>query len=280
MVTYHHKNILDGEIPGGIYLCQVGENVSCGACCGLYNVADPSREALAEMLTLRTRAFAEVPRTVEGILSFKDETEHRECQIRPYPEFHHCPYIGLIGDSLSRAGCLLHPLGKGNRGVDFRGLSYYGGMACRTYFCPACKELPPLYKKLIRALAGDWYLYGLIVTEKQLLTAFFGEMEIRLGRTLCEGDFENIMGNPAKVRCMRTFLQYRIQRPAAGSEPLCNYFFEDGLYGRKNTDDTGAGGKKSRYFRIFRELAWEFETADALREAEKNLDEILECLTR
>jgi hypothetical protein len=55
---------------------------------------------------------------------------------QPFPEFHHCPYVGLIGNELSRVGCLLHPMAEGNTGVDFRGLSYYGGMACRIYFCP------------------------------------------------------------------------------------------------------------------------------------------------
>lgn len=39
-----------------VYLCQAGPNVSCD--CGLYNVADPSAEALEAMLVRRTRWFA------------------------------------------------------------------------------------------------------------------------------------------------------------------------------------------------------------------------------
>jgi hypothetical protein len=44
---------LDHQVPGGIYLCQVNENVSFGACCGLYNVADPSEQNLTNILDYR-----------------------------------------------------------------------------------------------------------------------------------------------------------------------------------------------------------------------------------
>jgi hypothetical protein len=37
---------LDHQVPGGIYLCQVNEKVSCGVCCGLYNVAYPTKQNL------------------------------------------------------------------------------------------------------------------------------------------------------------------------------------------------------------------------------------------
>ncbi len=114
---------LDSDVPGGVYLCQISERISCGACCGLYNVADPSREGLTRMLAARTDAFAEVDRDVDAILSFKREVEAPENQERPFPDFHHCPYIGLVGRNHSRVGCLLHPLAKGNGGVDFRGVS-------------------------------------------------------------------------------------------------------------------------------------------------------------
>ena len=45
---------LDGENVSAVYLCQVGERVSCGACCGLYNVADLSRDSLEDRLARRT----------------------------------------------------------------------------------------------------------------------------------------------------------------------------------------------------------------------------------
>jgi hypothetical protein len=53
---------MDNSVPGGVYLCQINERVSCGACCGLYNVADVSSEELTEILIRRTEAFERISR--------------------------------------------------------------------------------------------------------------------------------------------------------------------------------------------------------------------------
>jgi len=267
---------LDDKTPGGVYLCQVNEHISCAACCGLYNVADPSRKALTEMLAFRSRAFASVPRTLEGILAFQKELESKECQDRPYPGFHHCPFIGLIGENLSRAGCLLHPMAAGNNGVDFRGLSYYGGMACRSYFCPACKELPQRYKQIVRAAAQDWYSFGLVATELGLLNAFFREMEKRLAKNI---NAEDIIGNERKLSLIRKFLDYRIYWPFGSGATLCNYFFEDQMYRRSPVNYARAGVNSSPYDLIFRELESCFFSRDALHRAEKMLDDLFSRIT-
>ena len=129
-------NLPGPSAPGGVYLCQVNQQVSCGACCGLYNVAEVSRDALESMLTDRTRNFARVPREADAIVAFGRQVLKKLRGRAPFPDFHHCPFVGLVGQSFARVGCLLHPLAAGNDGVDYRGLSYYGGMACRVYFCP------------------------------------------------------------------------------------------------------------------------------------------------
>ena len=140
-------------VPGGVYLCQVDENVSCGACCGLYNCPDASRAYLQERLAFRTERFREVPRDTDAIDAFREQMERRESRQRPYPDFYHCPFLGLVGRENSRVGCLLHPLAEGNQGVDLRGLSFYGGLACREYFCPSHRNLPPVYKTIIKSVA-------------------------------------------------------------------------------------------------------------------------------
>ncbi len=271
-----HLKHLDKQTPGGVYLCQVNEHISCGACCGLYNVADASREALTEMLAFRSRAFADVPRTLEGILAFQKEIESKECQDRPYPGFHHCPFTGLIGENLSRAGCLLHPMADGNKGVDFRGLSYYGGMACRSYFCPACKQLPERYKQIIRYAAHDWYIFGLIATELGLLNAFFREVEKRIDRNVNPEDFT---GNQKRIEVVREFLHYRIKWPFRRNTNICNYFFEDHLYRRTPVNYTPAGVSSSPYDVIFRELESHFPAPDALQNAEAMLDDLFRRLS-
>lgn len=95
------------------------------------------------MLERRTRQFGAVPREIEAILEFGDkETERFAKTGRPLPEFHHCPYLGFIGEEKSRVGCMLHPMAEGNRGTDFRGLSHYGSMTCSIYFCPTHTRIP------------------------------------------------------------------------------------------------------------------------------------------
>ena len=82
-----------------VYLCQISPKVSCGACCGLYNVADPSYQALEAVLMRQTQWFADVPRTVAGIDAFRIRVEGSEPQERPFADFHHCPFLGMIADT-------------------------------------------------------------------------------------------------------------------------------------------------------------------------------------
>jgi hypothetical protein len=264
---------MENTVPGGVYLCQVSETVSCGACCGLYNVADPSRAAMTAMLERRTDAFSGVARTVAGILAFKASVEARENQARPYPDFHHCPYIGLIGRRRSRVGCLLHPMADGNGGVDFRGISFYGGMACRIYFCPATKTLPPRWKEALRAAAPDWYHYGLLVTEKGLIQAFFQALEARLGREITATDFGP---DPASIRALSDLFALKAEwphRPPGASTP-CNYFFEDNLYPTAPVVYPDGRGPSACHD-LFVALNSHFPSADALETAETALSALL-----
>jgi hypothetical protein len=273
----HYFTETDTKAPDSVYLCQVSEDIACAACCGLYNVADASRESLTAMLIRRTELFAQTPRNIDDILDFKEKIEAEECQERPFPEFHHCPYIGLAGEKYSRPGCLLHPLARGNNGTDFRGLSFYGGMACRIYFCPSCRSLPKVYKEIVREISQDWYLYGLVMTEKEMLKAFFGEIKNRLGHPL---EISDIIGNENREQIVREFLNLKISwqfRPRASAGPA-NYFFEDQLYLKPRVNYEAAGVSNSRYDAIFRELKSEFDSAGDLHSAESLLDALFDRL--
>ncbi len=270
---------MDNEVPGGVYLCQVNERISCGACCGLYNVADASRSALTAMLTYRTEAFAKVPRNMDAIVAFQHKIEARELSERPFPEFHHCPYIGLVGKRRLRVGCLLHPLAEGNKGVDFRGLSFYGGMACRVYFCPSCHNLPRAYKEIVQEVSEDWYLYGLVITETKMLSAFFREVERRLKKPVRK---EDIVGNKRRMETVREFLRLKLDWPyqSQPSTGLGNYFFEDQLYPKPTVNYEAIGKPPSRYDAILRELVSSFDSGDALHRAEALLDRLFDRLIR
>jgi hypothetical protein len=266
---------MDNEVPGGVYLCQVNEQISCGACCGLYNVADPSYEVLMEVLSYRTDTFARVPREMNAILAFKEEIEAKESQKGPFREFHHCPYMGLVGTKRSRVGCLLHPAADGNKGIDFRGLSFYGGMACRVYFCPSYHHLSRVYKEIVRKAAGDWYLYGLVITETEMLSTFFKEVERRLKRPITK---EDILANRKCLGAVREFFELKVHWPFRPDpfSGLGNYFFGDQLYPNPPITYEAIGETTSGYDVIMRALVSTFDSANELHRAESLLDGLID----
>jgi hypothetical protein len=266
----HHESTAHKQLES--YLCQVSNRVSCGACCGLYNVVNASRSSLLKILRTRTRHFKKSPRTVDAIFQFKKVVEEIEGRDRPMRDFHHCPYLGLIGPDKSTVGCLLHPHADGNKGMDFRSLSYYGGMTCHIYFCPSARLLDPRHKDIIRNVVDDWYLYGLIVTETRLLQTIFQELESRMNRPLYSEDFTS------RHDC-REALKYlfllRVSWPfrAPENHRLANYFFNDHLYARPQIAAPAPGHAITRYRLILQELETNLSSEQALRQAELYLDE-------
>jgi hypothetical protein len=257
---------LDSQVPGGVYMCQVGARVSCGACCGLYNVADLSREKLSRMLARRTRRFAVTPRTVAGIEAFALETGAAECQSRPFDDLHHCPFLGLIGEAPGRVGCLLHPLGDGNQGVDFRGMSYYGGMACRTFFCDTTKNLPPRWKQVLRQVLDDWHLFGLVVTESDLLGAIFRHLESLIGEPL---DVSMTVREPVAAS-LKQLLALKCRWPfrPASHGTACHYLFSDDSHPKPAVDYQHLNAPPSVYDSILCQMPSVFADEPALRQAE------------
>jgi len=257
-----------------IYFCQVSETVSCGACCGLYNLPDLSPEKLERLLSKRTIDFASVPRTEDGIFEFQQKHKGPHRLSRPFAQFHHCPFLGLIGEKKSRVGCLLHPAAAGNNGVDYRSLSWYGEQACRTYFCPATNKLSTVYQSIIIQAIDNWYDFGLIVTEHALLTAYFKEVETRLGRLLTKSDYTRNIG---AREALRDFAKLKSKWPYRrhDSPGPCNFFFENGLYPRPDVYRTPPDLRQSSYEKILRELDSGFSSAKEIEAADQLLDDLL-----
>ena len=256
-----------------IYLCQVSETVSCGACCGLYNLPDLSREKLEILLSKRTRDFAPVPRTEDGIYAFQGKNKGPHRLSRPFPEFHHCPFLGLIGGEKSRVGCLLHPAAPVNNGVDHRSLSWYGEQACRTYFCPATHKLPAVYQAILIQTIDNWYVCGPIVTEHALVTAYFKEVESRLGRHITVNDYAQNIG---ATDAFREFAEHKSKWPYRrdDSPGPCNFFFENGLYPRPGVFRATPDIPLSSYETILRELDSGFSFAKEIAAADQLLDDL------
>lgn len=269
---------LDGENGSAVYLCQVSERVSCGACCGLYNVADLSRDALEDRLARRTERFAAVARSEDGIEKFRREIEGWTPEDRPFPQFHHCPFLGLIGETRGRVGCLLHPAAPGNDGHDWRFMSYYGAKACRSYFCPSTQSLPARYLQILRAIWDDWYVYGLIITEHRLLNAVFTLLENRIARPVVPDDFP--MHSEAS-HCLRELLVLKLSWPyrSAGSPGPCHFLFDNGLYPRPEVKWPEGISPDSHDGIIFRELESFFGSKMDVVQATALLDSVFERLS-
>lgn len=269
------KGQKEQTVPGGIYLCQVNEQVSCGACCGLYNVRQASFETLTQILFDRTERFSGVRRDAEPIIQFGRRIEALESRKRLLPEFHSCAFIGLVGNDRTRVGCLLHPAAAGNEGVDYRGLSYYGAMACRDYFCPSYSSLSAMIKKIVQDASISWYDYGLIITEAKLLAALFDEVEKKLAAGV---SIQHFPGNRQCIHAIRSILSLKINwsyrpHPDAG---LCHYFFNDRRYDRKPVNYHEIGKEPSKYDTIFRELGTAFSSVEELQKAEHELNNLID----
>ncbi len=266
---------MDKTAPGGVYLCQVNDNVSCGACCGLYNIADLSREKLNQMLSDRTDTFLNIAREIDAIVEFGENILAAQTKTRPYPEFYHCPYIGFIGKNGKRVGCLLHPAAEGNKNVDYRGLGYYGSMTCNIYFCPSYTNVSDNFKRLIRDASQDWYSYGLLITESVLINAFLTEAEKRIQRKI---DEENIRLNPDFAGVVREFINLKASWPfRPASDTPANYFFKDKLYAKKDNDysKTISSSFTSRFDTILKELSSSFQTDEEIKQAEAMIESLL-----
>jgi len=256
-----------------IYLCQVSKTVSCGACCGLYNLPDVSWKKLQILLLKRTEEFTSVPRTEDGIYQFQRKNKGPDRLTRPFLQFHHCPFLGLTGSENSRVGCLLHPATPGNNGVDYRSLSWYGEQACRTYFCPTARKLPSIYQSILLQSIDNWYVFGLIVTEYALVTAYFKEVESRLGRPVTVIDFTQ---NNEAMEAFREFAQLKSDWPYCrhDSPGHCNYFFENGLHPRPAVFRATPDIRVSPYENILRELDSGFSSTKEVVAAEQILENL------
>jgi hypothetical protein len=150
-------------------------------------VADGTRSSLVQKLGARTALFAATERSVNSLVQYEDHVRELEKEAPPDPAIHVCEFTGFLDEERRTVGCLLHPSAPGNGGVDFRGLCYYGSVACKSFFCPAWEGLEPYRGEILAAAIDDWHLYGLVATDLNFVRAVFGLLEEDLGRPLDAG---------------------------------------------------------------------------------------------
>lgn len=161
-----------------VSLCQRA-GASCGACCGLYNREDLGREEARADLRRSTERLARAQRTPEAFRAAVAERV-KELPAGVFPSIRRCPLLGFLDADEERIGCLGHPRVTG--GVDLRACGVYDVLTCDAFLCSSHAWLREDEAALAAAAAGDFFLYGLVVTDAPFLHAVLEALEAQTGR--------------------------------------------------------------------------------------------------
>ncbi|MCW7491040.1 hypothetical protein ND861_00095 [Leptospira sp. 2 VSF19] len=121
-------------------------NVSCGACCGLFNLKLQPKE-FKTLLSERTSEFyATVDFEVRHTFPiYRKERETKEVSIPKKDDMtYNCPFLGYVDSTKQRIGCMIHPIFTGD--PKSQNFSFYGASICQAYDC----------KNKESVLAGLW----------------------------------------------------------------------------------------------------------------------------
>jgi hypothetical protein len=126
-------------------------------------------------------------------------------------------------------------------------------------------------QKAVVQSIDDWYLYGLVITDIDLIKEFFTHVQNRLGDCVRTERLEN-----AKVqRALREFFQLKECWTFLSRESrLGKYYFSPAEYRIARIEyERNWGMKPSRFDKIFVSLSSAFHTEDDILEAESIIEE-------
>jgi hypothetical protein len=248
-----------------VHLCQPDAGKSCGACCGLYNYADSSRASLVERLRARTARFHAGVRGINDLPAFSDQIRQAEDQAKRYEVIYCCEYAGFLDPQERRVGCLLHPSVHG--GDDWRGVSFYGRELCDGHFCPSYHYLSQEEKLSLLHILDDWYLYGLCLTDIDLVKEYFR----LISDGICETPAPEKFRNGPFREIARRFFRFKLDWPFRSSavNRLGKYYFDGSQYMINPIDYHKLGCERSRFDKIFSSLSSEFTSRHDVSAAER-----------
>lgn len=244
-------------------LCQPDEKKSCGACCGLYNFHDHTRLTLTSLLAKRTSLFNALKEKVE-LKTFRQCLKETESNPPLLKDIYNCEFLGFIDQEHKKVGCLLHP--TLNQGIDLRHHSFYGRELCAGHFCLSYTYLTEIEKQAVIGTLDDWYLYGLVITDLDLVKEFFHEVQARLGDSL---RLEKLQKARAR-KALAAFFALKENWPFAAHENrLGKYYFSQGEYHLAHWEyEKRWQIKPARFDKILVSLSSEFTSGEDVRAAE------------
>ncbi|HOX16008.1 MAG TPA: hypothetical protein PLP18_07755 [Smithellaceae bacterium] len=255
-------------------LCQPDAGKSCGACCGLYNYVDSSREALTQRLRARTKRFRELVKSPANIQSYAEATFAVEDFSKRYEVIYCCEYLGFLDSDERTVGCLVHPMQ--NDGVDMRSVSFYGREVCAGHLCPSHHFISRSQQLILLKIIDDWYLYGLCLTDIDLVVTYFRLIADRIGQELKPYVFDQ----EALKNIALEYFHWKTTWPfrTAETNRLGKYYFDGSQYMISHIDYERFGREISPLNSILLSLSSEFHNAEELTTAENMIWTNIESL--
>jgi hypothetical protein len=254
-----------------INLCQPDTKKSCGACCGLYNRQDHSKPAIESILNLQTGLFLSL-KDYNDLDNFKNLVNEKISNTKLFETIYNCEFLGFVDREKKKAGCMLHPEVTGRH--DLRNHCFYGSKICADHFCPGYSCLRTSEQKAVISSVDDWYLYGLIITDIDLVKEFFKLSENIMGESIKE----ERLNRPAVIKTLTDFFSLKTDwKFKSGSNRLGKYYFTEAEYNIARIEyKKNWGTEPSIYDRIFVSLESEFNSKADLQEAESIIGQKIE----
>jgi hypothetical protein len=259
-----------------IHLCQPDAAKSCGACCGLYNYVDSSESSLTKRLQRRTDLFHLSVKGADDLRAFSERITKEEDQTKRYEVIYCCEYLGFLDPERKRVGCLLHPLQNG--GSDLREVSFYGRELCDGHFCPSYHYISPEEKRALINIIDDWYLYGLCVTDIDLVKEYFRLISDGVHEMPAAKRFANGILRDAALAFFALKTSWPFRSPDANR--FGKYYFDGSLYMISHIDYEALGCERSRFDKIFVSLSSHFENKEAVKRGEDLIQEHIDAFVR
>jgi hypothetical protein len=247
-----------------IHLCQPDEGKSCGACCGLYNWKNHSRAAIEAILELQTELFSPFQKSENDFDRYRELRASAIDNEKLFETIYNCEFIGFIDPEHRRVGCMLHPMVTGGR--DLRDHCFYGAEICSGHFCPGYSCFNTAQQRSVVQATGDWYLYGLTITDIDLVKEFFKHVENTIGESIKE----KRLNQPAITSVLSDFFKLKEHWPFKARENrLGKYYFSAAEYHVARIEyEKRWGLPPSRFDKILVSLESELATQDDVRSAE------------
>jgi len=150
-----------------------------------------------------------------------------------------------------------------------RSVSFYGQETCAGHICPSHHFIPRNQSQILVKIIDDWYLFGLCLTDIDLVVEYFKMLADKIGEEIKPSVFDReILKNIALE-----FFNWKINWPFRSEEAnrLGKYYFDGSQYMISYIDYEKLGREISPFDKIFMSLSSKFADASEVAAAENLL---------